>query len=48
VRVLSAEAAQIFDRSAVEAVQRWRYAPVIVDGAAIVVPTRTRIRFTPK
>lgn len=48
VRVLSAEPAHIFDRSAVEAVQRWRYAPVIVDGAAIAVPTRTTIQFTPK
>jgi protein TonB len=48
VRVVSAEPAQIFDRSAVEAVQRWRYAPVIVDGAAIAVPTLTRIQFTPK
>ncbi|HSY08458.1 MAG TPA: energy transducer TonB [Steroidobacteraceae bacterium] len=48
VRVLSAEPAHIFDRSAVEAVQRWRYAPVVVDGAAIAVPTRTTIQFTPK
>jgi TonB family protein len=45
VRVISAEPAGVFNHDAVEAVKRWRYAPLMAGGAA--VPTRTTIRFTP-
>jgi TonB family protein len=47
VRVVSAEPAGIFSRAAVDAVKRWRYAPVMLDNAALAVPTRTTVRFTP-
>ena len=47
VRVISAEPHGIFDRDAVNAVKLWRYAPVIVDNAAVAVATRSTIRFTP-
>ena len=45
VRVVSAEPAGIFNHDAVNAVRRWRYAPVMVDNAAVAVATRTTIRF---
>jgi TonB family protein len=48
VRVVSAEPAGIFNHDAVNAVRRWRYAPVMVDNAAVAVATRTTIRFTPQ
>jgi protein TonB len=48
VRVVSAEPAGIFDRDTVAAVKRWRYAPVMVDNAAVAVPARTAIQFTPQ
>jgi TonB family protein len=48
VRVVSAEPSRIFNRSAVEAVKLWRYAPVIVADAAVAVPTRATIRFAPQ
>jgi protein TonB len=47
VRVVSAEPAGIFNRDAVAAVKRWRYAPVIVADAAVAVRTRATIRFAP-
>jgi periplasmic protein TonB len=47
VRVVSAEPAGIFNRDAVAAVKRWRYAPVIVADAAVAVPTHATIRFAP-
>jgi protein TonB len=45
VQVLQSTPAGVFDRAAVSAVKRWRYAPVIVDGKAVEVPTRTLVRF---
>jgi TonB family protein len=48
VRVVAAEPAGIFNRDAVEAVKRWRYAPVIVADAAVAVPARATIRFAPQ
>jgi protein TonB len=47
VRVVSAEPSGIFNRAAVEAVKRWRYAPAMLDGAAVAVATRTTVRFAP-
>jgi protein TonB len=48
VRVVSAAPAEIFNHDAVDAVKRWRYAPAMVDNAAVAVPTRSTIRFTPQ
>ncbi len=45
VQVLQSTPAGVFDRSAVSAVKRWRYAPVMVNGAAVEVPTKTLVRF---
>jgi TonB family protein len=47
VRVISSEPHGIFDHDAVDAVKLWRYAPVMVDDAAVAVPTRSTIHFTP-
>ena len=45
VQVLQSTPSGVFDRAAVSAVKRWRYAPVLVNGAAVEVPTRTLVRF---
>lgn len=45
VQVLQSTPAGVFDRSAVSAVKRWRYAPVMVNGTAVEVPTKTLVRF---
>jgi protein TonB len=45
VRVVQAEPAGTFDRSAIAAVKRWRYEPLVVDGVPKEVPARTTIRF---
>jgi len=45
VQVLQSTPAGVFDRAAVSAVKRWKYAPVMVNGAAVEVPTRTLVRF---
>lgn len=45
VQVQQATPAGVFDRAAISAVKRWKYAPMIVNGAAVEVPTRTLVRF---
>src|SRR5207237_1294716 len=35
----------IFDQAAINAGKHWRYAPLLVNGAAMEVPVRTRMRF---
>lgn len=45
VRVVEATPPGVFDRAAVAAIKRWHYAPVLVNGAPVEVPTRTSIRF---
>lgn len=45
VQVLQSTPTGVFDRAAVSAVKRWRYAPVFVNGGAVEVPTRTLVRF---
>jgi TonB family protein len=35
----------VFDQAAINAVKHWRYAPLLVNGAAVDVPVRTRMRF---
>jgi len=47
VRVIASEPAGIFDRSAINAVKRWRYEPYTVDGVAQEVTQRAIIRFSP-
>ncbi len=45
VQVLQSTPAGVFDHAAVSAVRRWKYAPVVVNGTAVEVPTRTLVRF---
>jgi TonB family protein len=45
VRVIEATPPGIFDQAAISAVKRWRYAPLLVNGAAVEVPVKTRMRF---
>jgi protein TonB len=45
VHVVSAEPAGTFDRAAIAAVRRWRYEPLVIDGAPQEVTTRTTVRF---
>jgi len=45
VQVLQSTPTGVFDHAAVNAVRRWKYAPVIVNGAAVEVPARTLVRF---
>jgi TonB family protein len=47
VRVVASEPAGIFDRSAVNAVKRWRYEPYTVNGVPQEVTQRAIIRFSP-
>lgn len=45
VHVVEATPPGIFDQAAINAVKHWRYAPLLVNGAAMEVPVRTRMRF---
>ncbi len=46
IHVVEATPPGIFDQAAINAVRRWRYAPMVVDGTAVDVPAvRTRVRF---
>jgi TonB family protein len=45
IHVVEASPPQVFDQAAINAVKHWRYAPMIVDGAAVEVPVRAHIRF---
>ena len=45
VHVIEATPPGIFDQAAITAVKRWRYAPLLVNGAAVEVPVKTRMRF---
>ena len=45
VHVVAAAPPGVFDQAAVSAVRRWRYAPMRVNGAAVEVPVKTRVRF---
>jgi protein TonB len=46
IHVVEATPPGVFDQAAINAVKRWRYAPMVVDGAAVEVPAvRTRVRF---
>jgi periplasmic protein TonB len=45
VHVIEATPPGVFDTAAVNAIRRWRYAPMVVDGTAIEVPVKTQVRF---
>ena len=45
VHVIESTPQGVFDTAAVTAVRRWRYAPMVVNGAAIEVPVKTQVRF---
>jgi len=45
VHVIEATPPGVFDQAAVNAVKHWRYAPPLLNGAAVEVPVRTRMRF---
>ena len=45
VHVVEATPPGVFDQAAINAVKHWRYAPLLVDGAAVEVPVRSRMRF---
>ena len=45
IHVVEATPPGVFDQAAINAVRHWRYAPLLVDGAVVEVPVRTRMRF---
>jgi TonB family protein len=45
IHVVEATPPGVFDQAAINAVKHWRYAPMLVDGAAVEVPVRARMRF---
>jgi TonB family protein len=45
VHVIEAMPPGVFDSAAITAVRRWRYAPMIVNGTAVEVPVKTKVRF---
>jgi TonB family protein len=45
VHVIEATPPGVFDSAAITAVRRWRYAPLIVNGTAVEVPVKTKVRF---
>ena len=45
IRVVESTPPQIFDQAAVGAIRHWRYAPMVVNGSAVEVPVKTRVRF---
>jgi TonB family protein len=45
VHVVEATPPGVFDQAAINAARHWRYAPVTVNGAAVEVPVKFRMRF---
>jgi TonB family protein len=45
IHVVEATPPGVFDQAAINAVKHWRYAPLLVNGAAVDIPVRTRMRF---
>lgn len=45
VHVIEASPPGVFDQAAISAVKHWRYAPMIVNGSAVEVPVKARVRF---
>jgi TonB family protein len=45
IHVLESTPTGVFDQAAINAVKHWRYAPMVVNGAAVEVPVKTHMRF---
>jgi protein TonB len=45
IHVIEATPPGVFDRAALSAIKRWRYAPMVVNGIAVEVPVKTLLRF---
>jgi TonB family protein len=45
VHVIEASPPGVFDQAAISAVKHWRYVPMIVNGSAVEVPVKARVRF---
>jgi TonB family protein len=45
IHVVEATPPGVFDRAAISALKRWRYAPALVNGAPVEVPMKTLVRF---
>ncbi len=45
IHVVEATPPGVFDQAAISAVKHWRYAPMIVNGSAVEVPVKARMRF---
>ncbi|HUL18852.1 MAG TPA: energy transducer TonB [Steroidobacteraceae bacterium] len=45
IHVVEAQPPGVFDRAAITAIRRWRYAPTVINGTAVEVPVRTLVRF---
>lgn len=45
IHVVEATPPSVFDQAAISAVKHWRYAPMIVNGSAVEVPVKARMRF---
>ena len=45
IHVVEATPPGVFDRAAIASIRHWRYAPMIVNGAAVEVPVKTLMRF---
>jgi trimeric autotransporter adhesin len=45
IRVVEATPPGVFDRAAIAAIKRWKYAPTLVNGTPVEVPVRTLVRF---
>jgi TonB family protein len=45
IHVVEATPPGVFDQAAINAVKHWRYAPLLVNGAAVEVPVKARMRF---
>ena len=45
IHVVEASPPGVFDQAAMSAVKHWRYVPVVVNGTAVDVPVKARLRF---
>jgi protein TonB len=45
VHIVEATPPGVFDRAAVNAIKRWRYAPTVINGTPVEVPVKTLMRF---
>jgi TonB family protein len=45
IHVVEATPPGVFDQAAINALRHWRYAPLVLNGAAAEVPVKTRMRF---